>query len=192
MIFDTRCRAVINRDGRVMRSGQPPRGFDLGRPDHHPSQRPRQQQTDEQLSVLTVDLDPVRRAARCLARRDHLHVDADPDRRAIQPAPGRPRLITPTHRTRSPSSHATGSCTPGSNRARVSSPVIASIAGSCVDRAWTSGPTHVIVPVMAGPPHSYGVSLSHSPARHISRGAFGQSTPAVNPATGDPRPRPRV
>ena len=38
-------------------------------------------------------------------------------------------------------------------RTLVSSPVITSIAAACVDRAWTSRPTHVIVPVMAGPPH---------------------------------------
>jgi len=42
---------------------------------------------------------------------------------------------------------------PGPKRNLVSSPLIVSIAAACVERAWTSNPTHVIVPVMAGPPH---------------------------------------
>ena len=33
-------------------------------------------------------------------------------------------------------------------------------AAACVERAWTSNPTHVIVPDKAGPPHRSGVSRS--------------------------------
>jgi hypothetical protein len=62
-----------------------------------------------------------------------------------------------------------------------------SIAAACADRAWTSNPTHVIVPGMAGPPHSSGVSPSHSPARQIPARSVRPLTLAVNPARADPR-----
>ena len=57
-------------------------------------------QPREQLGVLAIGLDPIRPSPRGLAGRDHLHLDPRRDRRAIEPEPGRARLITRPHRAR--------------------------------------------------------------------------------------------
>ncbi len=56
-----------------------------------------------------------------------------------------------------------------------------------VDRAWTSRPTHVIVPVTAGPPHRSRVSRSLlSGQTNPPRGASGQPPQPVNPCRPPP------
>ena len=76
--------------------------------------------------------------------------------------------------------------TPGPNLARTSSPVSGLIAAPCVERAWTSSPAHVTIPVMAGPPHFYGVSRSRSPARQTParsvRPTYSGGQPSGRPA----------
>ena len=115
--------------------------LDLRRRDHHASQRAGQQQPREQLGVLAVGLNPIRRTTRRLARRDHLH--REPRRRR---RPGRARTPSgPPRNTPAPGpatrpARPSGPSIPGPNRTRDSSPLIASIAAPCVDRAWTSRP----------------------------------------------------
>jgi hypothetical protein len=58
---------------RVMQASQLAGGFDPGWWDHHRLELSRDQQPGEQLGVLAVSLDAIRRSARCLAWRDHIH-----------------------------------------------------------------------------------------------------------------------
>ena len=150
-------------------------------------QRPGQQQPRQQLGVLAIGLDPIRRAARCLARRDHLHRDPGRHRRAIEPEPGRPGLIARPDRAGQPRQPRDRRLDAGPNRTLVNSPVIESIAAACVERAWTSRPTHVIVPAKAGPPHrSWGQPEATPPARQTPARSVRPTTPGRQPATGSP------
>jgi hypothetical protein len=91
------------------------------------------------------------------------------------------------HRTRELDSEATGPSRPGPNRIRSISPGNTLIA-ACVERAWTSIPTSVTVPSMAGPPRSSGVSrspLSGQPNPREERPAI---HPGSQPGTGRPTP----
>jgi hypothetical protein len=84
--------------------------------------------------------------------------------------------------------HATGPSVPAPNRMRCTSPVNRLIAAACVDRAWTSMPTHVTV-FMAGPPQlSWGQPEPLSgqtspreerPATHPGRSTLQQATHAI-------------
>ena len=83
---------------------------------------------------------------------------ASPGRLAspVERKPGRARLITAAQRLRQPRQ-----ATPSPPRCRhqnehaASSPVATSIAAACVERAWTSRPTYVIVTVTVGPSFGY-------------------------------------
>ena len=110
-------------------------------------QRSRQQQPGEQLGVLAIALHPITRRARRLRRRDHHHIDP---RGGSRPAPDRTRSAPPhsrPHRTgQAPTATPRRRSVPGPNRSRRNSPLNKSIAAACVERAWTSSPTTVIVP----------------------------------------------
>ena len=73
-------------------------GLDLRRRDDDGRQAAGQQQPRQQLGVLLVGLDPVRWAARRLARRDHLHRQALRGGRAVQAVARRASLIAGTDR----------------------------------------------------------------------------------------------
>ena len=88
---------------RVMGPGHLAGRLDLGRRHHDCGQRAGQQQPREQLGVLAIGLNPIRRTARRLARRDHRHRDPRRDRGPVEPKPGRARLIARLDRSRQPS-----------------------------------------------------------------------------------------
>ena len=120
-------------------------------------QLPGQQQPRQQLGVAAIGLDAVAARPRRLARRDDHHLDPGALRRARQPEPGRAGLIDRANRRR-----ASPSATPPPPRCRhqtapaAARPTATSIAAPCVERAWTSIPTHVIVPCKAGPSFAWG------------------------------------
>ncbi len=86
----------------IVRAHQLTRRLDLHRRHDDRGQRASQQQPREQLGVLAISLDPVRGTPRCLARRDHLHLDASSHRSAIEAESRWSCLIASAHRSTQP------------------------------------------------------------------------------------------
>ena len=149
-------------------------------------QRPGQQQPRQQLGVLAIGLDPIRRTPRRLARRDHLHRRSPPRSPPDRARTRRPGLIARPHRARQPPQPRDRPPRPRRRTAtRVSSPVID------VDRRAhaSSARGHQDPPTSSFRSRpdlltDLGSAGAHSPARQTPARSVRPTTPTVNPSDG--------